>query len=162
MDIPVCAVLAKITGRPVKMVMSYFEELTAANPRHPSMITIRSGVKKDGKLWAREVKAIFNSGAYAGLKNNETGNLAGARTGAGAYYIPHVKIDAFSVYTNCVPSGIMRGPGEAQMVFAVESHTDNIAREMGRNRLEFRSLIVLTQGDLLPYGIRLQHQKGRH
>ena len=161
MDIPVCAVLAKITGRPVKMVMSYFEELTAANPRHPSMITIRSGVKKDGKLWGREVKAIFNSGAYAGLKNNETVNLPGARHGAGAYYIPHVKIDAFSVYTNCVPSGIMRGPGEAQMVFAVESHTDHIAREMGIDPLEFRSLNVLTQGDLLPYGIRLQDDKGR-
>src|SRR5437016_8669741 len=87
MDIPVCTVLAKVTGRPVKMVMSYFEELTAANARHPSMITIRSGVKKDGKLWARDVKAIFNIGAYAGLKNNETVNLPGARHGAGAYCI---------------------------------------------------------------------------
>lgn len=161
MDIPICAVLAKVTGRPVKMVMSYFEELTAANPRHPSMITIRSGVKKDGKLWARGVKAIFNSGAYAGLKNNETVNLPGARHGAGAYCIPHVRIDAFSVYTNSVPSGIMRGPGEAQMVFAVESHTDHIAREMGIDPLEFRSLNVLTQGDLLPYGIRLEDDKGR-
>jgi CO/xanthine dehydrogenase Mo-binding subunit len=161
MDIPVCTVLAKVTGRPVKMVMSYFEELTAANPRHPSMITIRSGVKKDGKLWARDVKAIFNSGAYAGLKNNETVNLPGARHGTGAYCIPHVKIDAFSVYTNCVPSGIMRGPGEAQMVFAVESHTDHIAREMGMDPLEFRSLNVLKRGDLLPYGIRLQDDQGQ-
>jgi CO/xanthine dehydrogenase Mo-binding subunit len=161
MDIPVCAILAKVTGRPVKMVMSYFEELTAANPRHPSVITIRSGVKKDGKLWAREVKAIFNSGAYAGLKNNETVNLPGARHGAGAYYIPHVKIDAFSVYTNCVPSGIMRGPGEAQMVFAVESHTDHIAKEIGMDPLEFRSLNVLKRGDLLPYGIRLQDDQGQ-
>jgi CO/xanthine dehydrogenase Mo-binding subunit len=161
MDIPICYNLARVTGRPVKMVMDYSEELMAANPRHPSMITIKTGVKKDGRLWAREVKAIFNSGAYAGLKNNETVNLPGARHGAGAYYIPHVKIDAFSVYTNCVPSGIMRGPGEAQMLFTVESHTDHIAREMGMDPYEFRVLNVLKRGDLLPYGIRLQDDKGK-
>jgi len=161
MDIPICYNLARVTGRPAKMVMDYSEELMAANPRHPSMITIKTGVKKDGRLWAREVKAIFNSGAYAGLKNNETVNLPGARHGAGAYYIPHVKIDAFSVYTNCVPSGVMRGPGEAQMVFTVESHTDHIAREMGMDPYEFRALNVLKRGDLLPYGIPLQDDKGK-
>lgn len=161
MDIPVCTVLAKVTGRPVKMIMNYSEELMAANPRHPSMITIKSGVKRDGKLWAREVKAIFNSGAYAGFKNNDTINLPGARHGAGAYAIPHVKIDAFSVYTNCVPSGIMRGPGEAQMVFAVESHTDHVARKMGMDPYEFRALNAMKRGDLLPYGIRLQNDNGK-
>ena len=161
MDIPVCTLLAKVTGRPVKMIMNYSEELVAANPRHPSMITVKSGVKKNGKLWAREVKAIFNSGAYAGFKNNDTVNLPGARHGAGAYAIPHVKIDAFSVYTNCVPSGIMRGPGEAQMVFAVESHTDHVARKMAMDPYEFRALNAMKRGDLLPYGIRLQNDKGK-
>jgi CO/xanthine dehydrogenase Mo-binding subunit len=159
MDIPLCYCLAKETKRPVKMIMSYAEELTAANPRHPSSITIRSGVKNNGKLWAREVTAIFNSGAYAGFKNNETVNLPGARHGAGAYFIPHIKIDAFSVYTNCVPSGIMRGPGEAQMVFAVESHTDHLARQLKMDPVEFRYLNVLKRGDSTPYGVRVEDDK---
>jgi CO/xanthine dehydrogenase Mo-binding subunit len=161
MDIPLCYYLAKATNRPVKMIMSYAEELTAANPRHPATITIRTGVKNGGKLWAREVRAVFNSGAYAAFKNNDTVNLPGARHGAGAYFIPHVKIDAFSVYTNCVPSGIMRGPGEAQMIFAVESHTDYVARQLGMDPYEFRCLNALKRGDSLPYGVHLEEDKGR-
>ena len=161
MDIPLCYALAKATGRPVKMIMSYSEELTAANPRHPALITIKSGLKPDGRLWAREVRVIFNSGAYAGFKNNDTVNLPGARHGAGPYFIPHLKIDAFSVYTNCVPSGIMRGPGEAQMLFAVESHTDFLAAQMKMDPIEFRYRNLLKRGDLLPYGVRLEDDKAR-
>jgi len=70
MDIPLCYYLAKITGRPVKMIMSYAEELTAANPRHPSIITIRSGLKRNGRLWAREVKAIFDSGSHGACSSS--------------------------------------------------------------------------------------------
>jgi CO/xanthine dehydrogenase Mo-binding subunit len=136
------------------MIMSYSEELTAANPRHPALITIKSGLKRDGRLWAREVRVIFNSGAYAGFKNNDTVNLPGARHGAGPYFIPYLKIDAFSVYTNCVPSGIMRGPGEAQMLFAVECHTDFLAAQMKMDPIEFRYRNLLKRGDLLPYGVR--------
>ena len=156
MDIPLCYALAKATRRPVKMIMSYSEELAAANPRHPALITIKSGLKRGGRLWAREVRVIFNSGAYAGFKNNDTVNLPGVRHGAGAYYIPNLKIDAFSVYTNCVPSGIMRGPGEAQMLFAVESHTDFLAAQMKMDPIEFRGRNLLKRGDLLPYGVQLE------
>ncbi len=161
MDIPLCYSLAKATGRPVKMIMSYSEELTAANPRHPALITIKSGLKRDGTLWAREVRAIFNSGAYAGFKNSDNVNLPGARHGAGPYFIPHLKIDAFSVYTNCVPSGIMRAPGEAQMLFAVESHTDFLAAQMKMDPIQFRYRNLLKRGDLLPYGVRLEDDKAR-
>jgi putative selenate reductase molybdopterin-binding subunit len=161
MDIPLCYSLAKRTGRPVKMIMSYNEELTAANPRHPALITIKSGLKRDGRLWAREVKVIFNSGGYAGFKNSDTVNLPGARHGAGPYFIPHLKIDAFSVYTNCVPSGIMRAPGEAQMLFAVESHTDFLAGQLKMDPIQFRYRNLLKRGDLLPYGMRLEDDKAR-
>ncbi|MGH7782438.1 MAG: xanthine dehydrogenase family protein molybdopterin-binding subunit, partial [Candidatus Binatia bacterium] len=88
MDIPLCYYLAKVTGRPVKMVMGYSEELSAGNPRHASVITIKTGVKKDGRLWARELKAVFNGGAYAGIKESSNGNLPGARHANGAYSIP--------------------------------------------------------------------------
>jgi CO/xanthine dehydrogenase Mo-binding subunit len=161
MDIPLCCYLAQSTGRPVKMLMSYSEELTAATPRHPSTVTIKTGVKKDGRLWARKVEALFNSGAYAAIKNNVNINLPGARSGAGAYKIPHVSIDALSVYTNCVPSGIMRAPGEAQMIFAVESHMDHMARELGIDPYEFRLRNVLDRESSLSGGLRLTNDKGK-
>lgn len=161
MDLPLAYYLARATGRPVKMVMTYDEELTAGNPRHPSTIHIKTGVKKDGTLWAREVKMIFNSGAYAAFKPNATINLPGARHGAGAYRIPHVSIEALSVYTNCIPSGHMRGPGDPQVYFAAESHMDYIARKLKVDPLELRRKNVLKAGDLLPSGIEVDTNKGK-
>lgn len=161
MDLPLAYYLARATGRPVKMVMTYGEELTAGNPRHPSTIHIKTGVKKDGTLWAREVKMIFNSGAYAAFKPNATINLPGARHGAGAYRIPHVSIEALSVYTNCIPSGHMRGPGDPQVYFAAESHMDYIARKLKVDPLELRRKNVLKAGDLLPSGIEVDTNKGK-
>src|SRR5207244_6312286 len=78
MDIPICYQLAKASGRPVKMVMTYAEELQAGDPRHSSVIRIKSGVKKDGTLVAREAEVIFNSGAYAAFKPGDPLNLGGA------------------------------------------------------------------------------------
>lgn len=150
LDGPLCFYLAKHTGRPVKMVMSYTEELTAGSPRHPSVITIKTGVKKDGRLVAREIKIYWNGGAYAGMKPPPLVNLPGARRAAGSYRIPHVKIDAYSVYTNCVPCGYFRAPGHPQVTFAVESQTDIIAEELGVDRLEMRLLNALRDGDPLP------------
>jgi CO/xanthine dehydrogenase Mo-binding subunit len=109
MDIPLCYYLAKVTHRPVKMVMSYSEELSAANPRHASDITIKTGIKKDGRLWARELKAVFNGGAYAAIKESSNGNLPGSRHANGSYSIPHAFVQSLAVYTNCIPGGIMRG-----------------------------------------------------
>jgi len=160
MDIPLAYYLSRAAGRPVKMVMTYGEELTAGNPRHPATIRIKSGVKKDGALWAREVKMTFNSGAYAAFKPNATINLPGARHGSGAYRIPHVSIEALSVYTNLIPSGHMRGPGDPQVYFAVESHTDFIARRLKMDPWQFRRKNVLRRGDALPNGHRLDIDTG--
>jgi CO/xanthine dehydrogenase Mo-binding subunit len=143
------------------MVMTYGEELTAGNPRHASAIHIKTGVKNDGTLWAREVKMVFNSGAYAAFKPNATINLPGARHGAGAYRIPHLSVEALSVYTNTVPSGHMRGPGDPQVYFAVESHTDTIARELKMDPVKLRRMNVLTAGDVLPAGDRVDTGTGK-
>ena len=161
MDLPIAYYLAKATGRPVKMVMTYGEELTAGNPRHPSLIKIKTGVKKNGKLWAREVRIIFDSGAYAAFKPNATINLPGARHAAGAYAVPNVFVEALSVYTNFVPSGHMRGPGDPQVYFAVESHTDYIARELKMDPLEFRRINVLGRGAILPSGHEVDTDSGK-
>lgn len=160
MDMPLCYYLAKVTGRPVKMVMSYAEELSAANPRHTSVITIKTGVKKDGRLWARELRAVFNGGAYAGIKESSNGNLPGSRHGNGSYSIPHSLIQSLAVYTNCMPGGIMRGPGDLQVNFAVESHMDYLARKLRIEPYEFRRINVLRSGDQLLHGPQLKTNMG--
>jgi CO/xanthine dehydrogenase Mo-binding subunit len=152
MDIPICYELAKVSRRPVKMVMSYGEELQAGDPRHSAVIRIKSGVKKDGTLTARDVQVIFNSGAYAAFKPGDPPNLGGATFTNGVYRIPHYSIRSYGVYTNSVPCGYYRAPGQPQAVFAAESHMDLIAKELGMDPLQLRLKNLLQDGDKLPGG----------
>jgi len=157
MDLPLAYHLARVTGRPVKMLMRYAEELMAGNPRHPSVITMRTGVRKDGRILARRVKALFNSGAYAAFKPAPSVNLGGTGMGAGVYRIPNLLIEAFCVYSNNIPCGHARSPGEPQMVFAGESHMDMIARELGLDPADVRRRNLLRDGDHLANGHHLEH-----
>ena len=150
MDVPLCYYLALHSGRPVKMVMDYIQELMAGNPRHPAVITLKTGVKRDGRLWARQAKVVFNSGAYGAFKPRVY--LRGADHSGGVYRIPNVRIDSNMVYTNSVPCGHMRSPGKPQVIFAVESHMDMIAHELGLDPYEFRLRNVLRDGDASPVG----------
>ena len=143
MDVPLSYFLARASGRPVKMVMTFLEELTAGNPRHPATITLRSGVKTDGSIVARQASVVFNSGAYGAFKPGPGVNLLGASGLGGSYRIPNVHIESNMVYTNTVPGGFMRAPGAPQAVFAVESHIDMIAHQMGMEPLELRRLNLL-------------------
>ncbi len=150
MDVPLCYYLSLHSGRPVKMVMDYIQELMAANPRHPAVMTIKSGVKRDGTLVARQARVVFDSGAYGAFK--PTVYLRGADHLCGVYRIPHARIDSYMVYTNNVPKGHMRSPAKPQVVFAVESHTDLIARELGIDPYQFRQINLLRDGDSSPVG----------
>ncbi len=150
MDAPLCYYLSLHSGRPVKMVMDYIQELMAANPRHPATMTIRSGVKRDGTLTARQARVVFDSGGYGAFK--PTVYLRGADHLCGVYRIPHARIDSYMVYTNNVPKGHMRSPAKPQVVFAVEAHTDLIARELGMDPYEFRQKNLLRNGDASPVG----------
>jgi carbon-monoxide dehydrogenase large subunit len=156
MDVPLCYHLAKRTGRPVKMVMTYTEELMAGNPRHPTSIFLRTGVTEEGQIVARQAKVVFNSGAYAAFKPVPFVNIPGAKDAAGVYGTPHIRIDAYSVYANCVPSGHFRAPGDLQVNFAVESSMDMIAEDLGLDRLEFRKQNLLKDGDWVPGGPQLE------
>jgi CO/xanthine dehydrogenase Mo-binding subunit len=131
MDGPLCYLLSAASGRPVRMVMSYVEEFQAANPRHASVMRVRTGVKQDGRLWARDYQVVFDGGAYGAFKPVGHVGLNGALQGGGPYRIPHVRLEGMCVYTNNTPAGHFRAPGEAQTLFAVESATDMVAREMG-------------------------------
>ena len=142
--------LARASGRPVQMVMSQNEEFIAGIHRHAATIRIKSGVDKEGRLTAREVQILFNGGAYAAFRPRMT--LMGSFRAAGCYRIPKVRIVSTCVYTNQVPCGHMRAPGQPQVMFAVESHTDLIARRIGIDPVEFRQLNVMRDGDEAPLG----------
>ncbi|MEE8517796.1 MAG: molybdopterin cofactor-binding domain-containing protein, partial [Dehalococcoidia bacterium] len=149
MDVPLCYFLARRTGRPVRALMDYTEELIAGNPRHPSVIQMKTGVKRDGTIVAHQAKIVFNSGAYGGFKPVPAANLPGAAHGAGPYSIPNTSIEALLVYTNSVPGGFFRGPGAIQTNFALESQMDIVARELGMDPLELRSKNLLKSGETL-------------
>ena len=159
MNVPLAYFLSLRSGRPVKMIMSYTEELMAGNPRHPAVVTIKTGVKSDGTFWARHSTVVYNGGAYSGFRGRP--GLAGSRDAAGGqYHIPHVQVDSYMVYTNNVPCGSYRAPGQPQVVFAVESHTDMIAHAMGIDPYALRLRNVLQDGQVCATGGRYQHVRG--
>ena len=155
MDGPLCYYLALHSGRPVKMVMDYIQEFLAGNPRHPTHITIKSGLKNDGTLVVRQARVVFNSGASGAFKPGVF--IRGADHVCGDYNIPHTRIDSYMVYTNTVPCGHMRSPGKPQVIYAVEAHTDMIARELGIDPYQFRLQNSLQEGDSSPIGEDYEH-----
>ena len=157
MDIALCYSLSKKSGQPVKIVMGYDEEFMAGNPRHASIIKVKTGVKRDGTIVAHYMDFIFDSGAYGAFKPNAF--LGGPAISAGAYKIPHVLIEEEMVYTNQVPCGHMRSPGDPQGFFANESQLDLVARELGMEPAEFRKKNLMHDGDELPVGGTIQHIK---
>ena len=159
MDLPIAYWLARQTGRPIKIVMSYTEELMAGNPRHASVVRLRTGVTADHRICAHQAEIYFNSGAYGGFKPMPLVNLGGTFEAGGVYNIPHVRIDSYSMYTNNVPCGHMRSPGDPQVTFAVESHMDMIAHALGLDPLEFRLRNAVKEGDLSPTGQRWRNIK---
>lgn len=150
MDTPVAYWLAKATGRPVRMTMDYTEELIAGNPRHAAVMTFKTGVSRDGTMLARSADLLYDSGAYGAFRPT-VGTAYGARC-LGPYRVEHGLIDSSLVYTNLVPSGSMRSPGDPQSVFASEAHLDLVAREIGMDPLEFRLKNVVREGDESPLG----------
>lgn len=142
---PLVACLARKTGRPVRMIIPLEEELVAGLPRHPCRIYLRSGVRKDGTLVARQAKMILDTGAYAG-SGPEIASV-GVLVLAGPYRTPHLLLEAFAVHTNKTNFGAFRGPGGPQGVFALESHVDRIAEELDLDPLEFRLRNIVEEGD---------------
>ena len=138
LDEGICLALAQATGRPVSAVMSYADELQAANPRHASRIRLRSGVDATGRIIGTAAVFEFDGGAYAAGKPMPDLTPPGPLGFMAAYDVEHMHVVARAWYTNTVPGGHMRGPGEIQTAFAGESHVDMIARELGVNPLTFR------------------------
>ncbi|MBV9581716.1 MAG: xanthine dehydrogenase family protein molybdopterin-binding subunit [Chloroflexi bacterium] len=152
--------LARATGRPIKSVMTYAESLTTHNSRHWSHMTLRSAVDAEGRFLAHTMDVVFDGGAYAATKIGPGVLPGGVFQGMAPYRVPHVRMEARAVYTNTMPGGIMRSPGELQGVWAAESHVDQIARELGLDPIEFRLRNVTHDGDTDVTGARVHMPQG--
>ncbi len=142
---PLAALLARKAGRPVRLVTPIEEELVAGLPRHPCRLYLKTGVKKDGTIVARQARIILDTGAYAG-SGPELASV-GCLVLAGPYRIPHLQIDAYAVHTNKTNFGAYRGPGGPQAIFALESHMDIVAEKLGLDALDFRLRNIVEDGD---------------
>jgi CO/xanthine dehydrogenase Mo-binding subunit len=154
-----CVLLARRTGRPVRAVTSYSDELSRINVRHAAVMRLRTAVDEDGRLLAHEAQIILDGGAYAAAKPLPHLALAGAVATMSAYRVPNVRIEALTVYTNTVPAGHVRAPGEVQALFAGESQLDEIARELGEDPLQFRLRNAVRPGDVGAAGERFREPR---
>ena len=143
---PICILLSKRTGRPVRMALSREEILTATTVRHPFVIYIKDGVTRDGRIIARDVTAILNGGAYSGSSGMAVGRMS-VFAATNNYNIPNLRVNTHRVYTNQVPGGAFRGFGTAQMHWALESQMDEVAHRLGLDPVQLRLKNALRQGD---------------
>jgi CO/xanthine dehydrogenase Mo-binding subunit len=137
------SVLSLLTKRPVKVSLTMEEQFFTIT-KHASTFRIKSGVDKDGRIVARECEVWWNGGAYADIGPRVT--QKSGFTAPGPYDIENVSIDSYALYTNLVPAGALRGFGIPQLVWAYESHTDMMARELGEDAVEFRRKNLLCDG----------------
>lgn len=134
-----CYYLAKATGRPIKSVMTYTDELGSANPRHAATCYLKTAVDESSHMIAHEARIYFHDGAYASGRPQAGTTLLGG-TALEAYAIPNLRVESFTVYTNTAPGGQMRSTANSTTMFIGESHVDEIARGLGTDPLEFRIL----------------------
>ncbi len=132
---PVTAALARKAGRPVKIALS-MEEAFKTISRHGTKYRLKTGVKKNGEIVARECEIYWDKGAYGDIGIRLV--RKSGYTTPGPYRVPNLRIDSYAVYTNKVPAGALRGYGVAQTTWAVEQHMDIIAKELGIDPIELR------------------------
>jgi CO/xanthine dehydrogenase Mo-binding subunit len=153
---PIAVALAYHTkGRPVRVKFNREETFISTLTRHEAIVYVKSGVKKDGTLCAREMTLYWGGGAYA--EKSPTVCIRGSLPAPGPYRIPHVKVDGYAVYTNTPVAGSFRGYGIPQGAWAVEQQTDELAKRLGMDALEFRLKNVFVDGDLSYWGERLNN-----
>lgn len=141
----ICALLTLATQRPVRLEYSRAEEFRSSYTTEARIIHLKTGIKRDGSIVANQVQALANAGAYAGYSS-------AALPGAGElafslYACPNSRSVTDVVYTHLPPAGISQGAGGAAGCFALESHTDEIARQLGMDALEYRRKNWLRSSD---------------
>ncbi len=137
------AALALMTRRPVKWSLTMEEQFYTIS-KHATTFRIKSAVDAAGKITGRRCDVYWNGGAYADIGPRVT--QKSGFTAPGPYDIENVAIESYSLYTNRPPAGALRGFGIPQLVWAYESHTDLIARELNIDPVEFRRKNILREG----------------
>jgi CO/xanthine dehydrogenase Mo-binding subunit len=146
----IAALLARRVGRPVKVEFERLEEFVASPTREPCTIRLRSAADVSGRLLARDAHVTIDNGAYVSW--GSTTPYVMLATVAGLYRVPNVRFDTTIAYTNNPYSGSMRGYGNLESTFAVESQMDELADRLGLDRLEIRRRNVTKSGDVNPQG----------
>src|SRR5579859_6597585 len=153
-----CYFLARATGRPIKAVMSYVDELQASNSRHPAILKLRTAVSAEGKFLAHQSEVLIDGGAYAAGKVSPN-LVVPAHNTLSAYHVPVTRLEVKTVYTNSIPGGSMRAPGDPQSMFASECHVDMIAQALGVDSIELRRRNALRDGEPSVTGERVHRAR---
>jgi CO/xanthine dehydrogenase Mo-binding subunit len=144
------ALLARKSGRPVKIIYDRAEDMAATTKRHPSRTRHLTAVSRDGKLLAMDIDFTVDGGAYETLSPVVLSR--GTIHAAGPYACPNVRIRSRAVATNAPPHGAFRGFGAPQSVFALERHLDRVAAAVGIAPEELRRRNFIREGQTLAVG----------
>lgn len=136
--------LAMLTGRPMKIALTREEVFYTHRGRHPVLMWVRSGVKRDGQITALHFKTILDGGAYGSYGIASTYYTGALQTVT--YKIPAYKFEGARVFTNKPPCGPKRGHGTPQPRFALEVHLDKIAHALGLDPAEMRRQYIVDDG----------------
>jgi selenium-dependent xanthine dehydrogenase len=147
------AVLARHTGRPVKLTLSRAESMRFHVKRHPLTMTYTAGCDEQGRLLGLRARIVGDTGAYASVGDKVLERATGHA--AGTYQFPAVDVEARAVYTNNVPCGAMRGFGVNQVNFALEGVLDRLAELVGLDGWDIRWLNAVETGSVFGTGQRL-------
>jgi CO/xanthine dehydrogenase Mo-binding subunit len=151
--VAVCALLVR---RPVRIGLTMEEQFYTIT-KHGTTVRMKTGVKNDGTIVAREVETYWNGGAFADIGPRVT--QKSGFTAAGPYDIENVALDSYAVYTNLPPAGAFRGFGIPQLVWAYESQADIIARALQLDPVAFRLHNALREGRPHATGTVMQNAK---
>jgi len=140
---PLTVALAKAVGRPVRLELDIAESMTMSR-RHNALARVRSGVDEHGQIIAFDIDLAYDGGAYTLLGPYVVAK--GAFRGLGGYEFPNYRATSKLVFTNTSPAGSMRSVGGPQAAFALESHLDEIAHDLGVDPLDFRRNHLAARG----------------
>jgi xanthine dehydrogenase molybdenum-binding subunit len=152
------ALLATLTGLPVKVTLSREESVRLHPKRHPVTLDYTAGCDAEGRLTAVRARIVGDSGAYASVGGKVLERAAGHA--CGPYRVPAVDVESVAAYTNNPPCGAMRGFGANQAHFAIEGCLDLLAKEAGLDPWEIRWRNALEVGDVFTTGQVLEKSVG--
>ena len=142
--------LARKSGRPVKLVYDRAEDMAATTKRHPSQTRHRTAVDRDGRLVAMEIDFVLDGGAYCTLSPVVLSR--GTIHAPGPYFCPNVRVRARAVATSTPPHGAFRGFGAPQSLFALERHMNLVAQAVGLSPDDFRRRNFIREGQTSAVG----------